>query len=373
MRSFSVPPFEETRKGSGSVYKMKGTTSASCNCCCFEHERIIFHLFQVVAYFPTHILGFPLRSFFSFVLKANQLLGPDCASSSVALEYILLIPLLRCDLYLFIYLCFLGPHSQHMEVARLGVELELQLPASTTATATATSDRSRVWDLHHSSRQHWILNALSEARDWTHVFMDTSRVRYNCATMGTPRCDFWSVESTVLSMWMLRFSNITQPSAQSRWRMLPSSPEGPLGLSVFNLTHSLWQLLAYFLVISYKQNLTTRGLLHPVSFTWHNVSEFHPCSRMCHDSIPFSLLKSIPSCGYTIFFGLFMAAPTAYGHSQASGWIGATAEAYPTAIATPDLNCICSLHCSLCHCWILNPLSQPRDQTCVVMDTAFGS
>ena len=30
---------------------------------------------------------------------------------------------------------FLGPHSQHMEVPRLGVESELQLPAYTTVTA----------------------------------------------------------------------------------------------------------------------------------------------------------------------------------------------------------------------------------------------
>ena len=35
------------------------------------------------------------------------------------------------------FVCFLlGPHPQHMEVPRLGVESELQLPASTTATAT---------------------------------------------------------------------------------------------------------------------------------------------------------------------------------------------------------------------------------------------
>ena len=32
--------------------------------------------------------------------------------------------------------CFLGPHQQHMEIARLGVQLELQLLADTTATAT---------------------------------------------------------------------------------------------------------------------------------------------------------------------------------------------------------------------------------------------
>ena len=39
-------------------------------------------------------------------------------------------------IYLFVVL---GPHLQHMEVPRLGVELELQLVATATATAT--------WDL----------------------------------------------------------------------------------------------------------------------------------------------------------------------------------------------------------------------------------
>ena len=51
---------------------------------------------------------------------------------------------------------FLGSHLQHMEVPRLGAELELQPPAYTTVTA--------MWDLHHSSQQHHILNPLVEAR-----------------------------------------------------------------------------------------------------------------------------------------------------------------------------------------------------------------
>ena len=50
-----------------------------------------------------------------------------------------------------------------MEVPKLGVELELQLPADTTAVAML--DLSCVFDLHHSSWQHRILNPLSEARD----------------------------------------------------------------------------------------------------------------------------------------------------------------------------------------------------------------
>ena len=69
---------------------------------------------------------------------------------------------------------FLGPHLQHMEVPRLGVELE---PLAY-ATATETWDPSRVCDLHHSSWQHHILNPLSEAMDQTCVLMDTSQIHF---------------------------------------------------------------------------------------------------------------------------------------------------------------------------------------------------
>ena len=72
-----------------------------------------------------------------------------------------------------------------MEVPRLGVELDLLLPAYTTA--TATGDLSRICDLHHSSRQHWIPDPLSEARDQTHILLETSGFCYHCATMGALR------------------------------------------------------------------------------------------------------------------------------------------------------------------------------------------
>ena len=86
-------------------------------------------------------------------------------------------------IYLFIYV-FLGLHLWHMEVLRVGVELELQLLAH--ATATAKQDLSRICNLYHRSQQCCILNALSKARDQTHVLMQTSRVRYCWAMMGTP-------------------------------------------------------------------------------------------------------------------------------------------------------------------------------------------
>ena len=41
--------------------------------------------------------------------------------------------------FFFLLFCFLGPHLQHMEAPRLGVQLELQLPVYTTATATSGS------------------------------------------------------------------------------------------------------------------------------------------------------------------------------------------------------------------------------------------
>ena len=73
-----------------------------------------------------------------------------------------------------------------MEVPKLGVQLELQLPAY--ATGTATPDPSRVYDLHHSSPQQWILNPLSEARDRTQNLMVPSQIRFHWAMTGTPLC-----------------------------------------------------------------------------------------------------------------------------------------------------------------------------------------
>jgi len=71
-----------------------------------------------------------------------------------------------------------------MEVPRLGVESELQLPAYTTA--TATWDLNLVCHLYHSSRQLWILNPLSKARDRTRHLTVPCRICFHCATMGTP-------------------------------------------------------------------------------------------------------------------------------------------------------------------------------------------
>ena len=63
-----------------------------------------------------------------------------------------------------------------MEVPSLGVKSELQLPAH--VTATAMQDPSCVCNLYCSSRQHQILNPLSEGRDQTSILMDNIWVCY---------------------------------------------------------------------------------------------------------------------------------------------------------------------------------------------------
>ena len=76
---------------------------------------------------------------------------------------------------------------RHEEVPGLGVELELQLTAYTTA--TEMQDPSCICNLHHSSQQHQILNPLSEARDRTHIYVDTSGIlnlpSHSGNTLGT--------------------------------------------------------------------------------------------------------------------------------------------------------------------------------------------
>ena len=101
-------------------------------------------------------------------------------------------------LFFFFFPFFsLGPHSQHMEVPRLGVQSELQLLAY--ATATTTSDPSSQ-QLPHSSRQRLILNPPSEARDQTSNLMVTSRVHFHCAMTGTPRIQFITAVAAVAAV-----------------------------------------------------------------------------------------------------------------------------------------------------------------------------
>ena len=112
----------------------------------------------------------------------------------------------------FFFFSFLRLYLWHMEIPRLEVKLELQLLAYTTATAML--DPSYICSLHHSSRQCQILNTVSEARDWTHILMDTSRVRNPLGhNKNSPRYWLWpQLDSTLKSFVPMLLENL------KRWR-----------------------------------------------------------------------------------------------------------------------------------------------------------
>ena len=108
----------------------------------------------------------------------------------------------------------------------------------------------------------------------------------------------------------------------------------------------------------------------------HALAGSHVCVLFHLTSAP-AILSSLPRLlllfpigsffpGHNFLF-LFTAAPAAYGGSQARGQIELQLPAYTTATERPDLS-----H-SLRQCWILNPLSEARNPTCVFMDTMLGS
>ena len=104
--------------------------------------------------------------------------------------------------FFYLFICFLGPHFQHMEVLRPGVKLELQLLAYTTA--KAKPDPSHICDLHHSSWKRWILNPLSKARDWTCILMDSNQDCYHC---GMQSSQSWLTASCNIDYHLVSWSN----------------------------------------------------------------------------------------------------------------------------------------------------------------------
>ena len=146
--------------------------------------------------------------------------------------------------FLFFFFLFRAAPRAYGSVPRLGVESELQLPVYTTA--TATQNRSHVCDLHHSSQQRQIPNPLSENRDQTHILMDTSWIRFHCATLGTPISSSLSVGTWTLCTGYRSTGNLKGISFQKlnfsmlfslKWTYLWSRVSGCL--SFFT---SAWQL-----------------------------------------------------------------------------------------------------------------------------------
>ena len=73
---------------------------------------------------------------------------------------------------------------------------------------------------------------------------------------------------------------------------------------------------------------------------------------------------------FFFFFCIFRTAPAAYGGSQPRGPIGAAPAGLHHSLSNADLSCVFDLHQSLWQCQILNPLSEARDRTLVLMHTS---
>ena len=74
---------------------------------------------------------------------------------------------------------------------------------------------------------------------------------------------------------------------------------------------------------------------------------------------------------YALIFYLkkiFRADPVAHGGSQVRGLIGATGANLYHSHSNVGSSCVCDLHHSLWQHWILNPLSEARDRTHILMD-----
>ena len=129
-----------------------------------------------------------MKEMLLFFLYASKRM--ELESNVLYLKIIFFFFNFHCDFtkFFFSFFVFLGLHPSHMELPRRGIESELEPPAYTTA--IATQDPSCVCKLHHSSGQRYILNPLSDARDWTCVLMDTSQIRFWWAMTGTPEDHF---------------------------------------------------------------------------------------------------------------------------------------------------------------------------------------
>ena len=88
------------------------------------------------------------------------------------------------------------------------------------------------------------------------------------------------------------------------------------------------------------------------------------CSRNWHDIVNHPYL-------IFFFFWLFRATSAAYGGSQARGPSELQLPVYTTATVMPDPSQICNLHHSSRQYQILNPLSNARVGTRILMDTSL--
>ena len=82
----------------------------------------------------------------------------------------------------FVLFCFLGPHLWHLEVVGEGSNWGYSCLHHSYSNVSATCTTAQ------GSAGYF--NPLRKARNWTHILMDSSRVRHCRATVGTPEYVF---------------------------------------------------------------------------------------------------------------------------------------------------------------------------------------
>ena len=113
-------------------------------------------------WFCCTMMGTPLLNFFSMLFISFKSYSATTVSYTLYCLYI----------YLFLFYCFLLFRAIPVAYGRS------QARGLIAATATTTQDLSCICDLHHCSGQPSFLNPLSEARDRTHILVNTSCVHY---------------------------------------------------------------------------------------------------------------------------------------------------------------------------------------------------
>ena len=78
------------------------------------------------------------------------------------------------------------------------------------------------------------------------------------------------------------------------------------------------------------------------------------------------------SLSFFFFFFLFRAVSTACGSSWARGWIRASAAGLHHEHGNTGSEQQLRPLWQLVRCWILNPLREPRNQTCLLTETTSG-
>ena len=109
-----------------------------------------------------------------------------------------------------------------------------------------------------------------------------------------------------------------------------------------------------------------------IPFLWRcltvlDSSNFHVSFRI---SLCISVKTPAGILFYFVFFWLFRATSQHMDVPRLGVELELQLLAYATATATWDLSHVCDLHHSSQQCWILNPLSEVRDRTCVLMNTS---